>query len=74
MPGQEEDAMRNDTISGPTFGGGHDLYVSSDANAVGDSLQYGDYSYEDAGLGRHFFTGDVNFQVAEYEVFAIAHV
>jgi hypothetical protein len=76
-PGKEGKAMHNDPSYGPTFGGGLDLHVSNDANTTNTkstSFQNGNNTYEDAGLGKHFFTGSKYFQVAEYEVFAIAHV
>jgi hypothetical protein len=73
-PGKEGKAMYNTTSYGPIFGNGHDLILYNDANANTNSYQCGNNSYEDAGLGKHFFTGSQNFQVAEYEVFAIAHV
>jgi hypothetical protein len=66
--------MYNNPSHGPSFGGGCDLCVHNDANANSNSYQHGNYGYEDAGLGKHFFTGSRNFQVAEYEVFAIADV
>jgi hypothetical protein len=48
--------------------------VGKNANIITSSYQYGNNGYEDAGLGGHFFTGSRAFQVAECEVFAIAHV
>jgi hypothetical protein len=72
--GKEGTAMYANLGYGPLFGGGHDLRVVNDANTNSNSCQNGKDTYDDAGLGVHFFTGSRNFQVAEYEVFAIAHV
>jgi hypothetical protein len=72
-PGKDGTAMLDHPSFGPTFGS-HDLYVSDDANTNTGSYQQGKHTFEDAGLGAHFFTGSRAFQVAEYEVFVITNV
>ena len=55
---------------GPTFGGGHDIYISSDG-----SLSYTNFpsSYTDTlGRGNATFTGAYNFTFEDYEVWAAA--
>ena len=55
---------------GPIFGGGHDLYISSDGRS-----SYTDFpsSYTDTlGRGNATFTGAYNFTPEDYEVWAAA--
>ena len=62
---------------GPTFGGGHDLYISNDFNNNNDTYSQFPYSYEDSiGKGKSIFTGDSNnnnqkFKIKEIEVFKL---
>jgi len=56
---------------GPTFGG-HDLYVSTNANTVTNSASSFPHSYFDTtGHGNNTFTGSKNFTVKDYEVFQV---
>ena len=58
---------------GPTFGGGHDLHVSTNANTDGASYSYLGHTYQlPAGQPNAFFTGDRNFNVTDYEVFGFS--
>ena len=58
---------------GPTFGGGHDLHVSNNANTDGASYSNLGHTYQlPAGQHNAFFTGDGNFNVTDYEVFGFS--
>ena len=68
----QQNAIFCDSSCGPTFGGGHDLYISNDANTSGSSKSSLGYSYQlPTGQQRTFFTGAKNFNVTDYEVFGI---
>ena len=62
---------------GPTFGGGHDIYVPPDYNNSTESYINFPNSYQDTlGKGRSIFTGDYNnnnsnFKLKEIEVFKL---
>ena len=60
---------------GPTFGGNHDLYISSDYLNNSSSYCSLGYSYPDVlGQGYSIFSGDVNtsnFKLKELEVFKL---
>jgi len=58
---------------GPTFGGGHGLYISSNCNANTNSSSPNlSHSYSDpSGYGGTIFAGSTPFQVAEVEVFVV---
>ena len=66
-----------DDSYGPTFGGGHDLYISSGSNA--DNSSYSNlgnsYNFTSAIYGPNqalsFLAGSYNFQTSEIEVFAL---
>jgi len=65
------DAIYNETL-GPTFGGGHDICVSSDANINSRSYTNFPHSYKDSlGLGNNTFTGSRNLRASDVEVFSI---
>lgn len=67
-------AFYNHQNYGPTFGNGHDLYVSNQSNANNSSYcnMTGIYSYPNSlGLGQATFTGTHNFQTTEVEVFKL---
>ena len=61
---------------GPTFGGGHDIYVSDQANS--NSLSYSNLGYNykhplysyNTNEAKSFLAGSYNFQVSEIEVYA----
>ena len=55
---------------GPTFGGGHDLYISSDSNVNSNSKCNITHTYEcPQNTNSAFFAGQQNFNVQELEVF-----
>jgi len=57
---------------GPTFGGGHDLYVDHNCNSNANSQTNFPNSYNDTtGRGNATFTGGRNYQVSEIEVFQV---
>jgi len=57
---------------GPTFGGGHDLCISSNANSNTSSYSNLGFSYQcPPGQQNTFFTGAKNFTVTDYEVFSL---
>ena len=57
---------------GPSFGGGHDLHISGNANSNTTSYSNLGNSYQ-CPSGQHstFFTGAEKFSVADYEVFGL---
>ena len=60
------------TTHGPSFGGGHDLHISGNANSNTSSYSNLGYSYEcPSGQQSSFFTGARNFLVTDYEVFGL---
>ena len=59
---------------GPTFGEGHDLHVSNNANTGGASYSNLGHTYQlPAGQQNAFFTGTRNFNVTDYEVFGFSY-
>ena len=55
---------------GPTFGGNHDLYIATGANANSNSYSILGYTYKCPGNGNSsFLVGQRNFSVNEVEVF-----
>jgi hypothetical protein len=58
---------------GPTFGSGHDIYVSNGCNANTSSYtSFGNAYVNDTGIqGNQVLAGEYNFTVKEIEVFAI---
>ena len=59
---------------GPTFGGGHDLHISNNANISGASYSDLGHTYQlPAGQQNAFFTGTRNFNVTDYEVFGFSY-
>ena len=68
----QENAIYCDSSNGPTFGGGHDLRISHDANKVTHSKSNLGNTYQcPTGHQSTFFTGARNFIVTDYEVFGI---
>ena len=58
---------------GPTFGGGHDIHVSSDSNSNNSSYTNFPNTYTDAtGKGNNTFTRNRNFTTSDIEVFKLA--
>ena len=65
-------AMYDHSTYGPTFGGGHDLYIASDANNNNTSNSNFGHTYElPPGQTNTFLIGSKNFKVLEIEVFQI---
>ncbi len=52
----------------PTFGGGHDCYISNDCNNNQDSYN-SFHTYENTTGQQYLFTGTRNFKVDDIEVF-----
>ena len=68
----KQHAIYCDSSYGPTFGPGHDLHISNDANTTSFSESNLAYSYQlPTGQQSTFFTGAKNFNVTDYEVFGI---
>ena len=68
----QEHAIYCHSSHGPTFGGGHDLRISHDANKVTNSKSILGSTYQcPTGHISTFFTGARNFIVTDYEVFGI---
>ena len=56
---------------GPTFGGGHGIYVRSCSNSAGSYFNF-PHSYMDTtGLGSETFTGNRTFTATEIEVYKL---
>lgn len=67
----KQNAIYCNSSYGPTFGGGHDLYISGNANSNTSSYSLLN-SYEcPSGQQSTFFTGAQNFCVIDYEVFGL---
>ena len=63
-------AMGGHSCWGPTFGGGYDLYITSDGSGSATNFPY---SYTDTlGRGWATFTGARFFTAEDYEVWAAA--
>ncbi len=56
----------NGASYGPTFGGGHDLYISDQANISSSSYSNIPISYQFPGRTAVDFTGAYSFSVLEY--------
>jgi hypothetical protein len=66
-------AVYNKTSYGPTFGGGHDFYVSDLSNTNMNSYNNCPYSYQNNLISSPFYLGDSkNFQTVEVEVFQVS--
>ena len=72
ITGREQCGIYCRSDCGPVFGGGHDLYISNNANTnmtsrsrLGSTYQYPP--------GQHgtFLTGDEYFIVTDYEIFGL---
>jgi hypothetical protein len=69
IPGKEGDAIYRHSAYGPTFGGGHNLYIANAWN--GCYTSWGNYYADPTGLGSNIFTGARNFTPAEVEVWQV---
>ncbi|PFX11604.1 uncharacterized protein LOC111319474 [Stylophora pistillata] len=68
-----EHAIYCETSCGPTFGEGHDLYISGDANVNSSSFACLGNSYQcpTGQVAETFLAGSGNFTVTDYEVFEL---
>jgi len=72
VTGRQQYAIYCHSTYGPTFGGGHDLCISANANTNTSSRSRLGNSYQcPPGQQKTFFTGAMNFNVTDYEVFAL---
>jgi hypothetical protein len=63
-------AIQSHPSSGPIFGAGADLFISSECNINKDSYSNLLHSYGNPlEISAHLFTGSYSFQVEDYEVF-----
>ena len=57
---------------GPTFGGGHDIYICDQSDTTTGSYSNFPHSYSDrTGNGNATFTGNKNFQTSDIEVYKL---
>ena len=77
----DENKCRNAVYSspryGPTFGGGHDIYIANNANSrtssysnLGKTFSHPEYEY-DSNEAKSFLAGTCNFQLSEIEIYKI---
>ena len=72
IPGKEQSGIYCDNTYGPSFGWGHDLHISGNANTNTRSYSFVGFSYQcPPGQKTTFFTGAKNFTVTDYEVFGL---
>jgi hypothetical protein len=70
-------AIYCDSYFGPTFGGGHDFYISSDSNTKTSSCSYLGHTYQHPNYrfgsneAQSFLAGSYNFSSSEIEVFQV---
>ncbi len=76
----EQNALYGNSSYGPTFGGGHDFYLSANCNNNTSSYSNLGYTYSlppnttyNTNEAKSFLAGCYNFQVEEYEVFGIKY-
>lgn len=73
--GGQSNAMYCYSTYGPTFGGGHDIYICDNCNTTTSSYSNFPYSYECAEYvnngSSNYLAGAYNFKVDEIEVFAV---
>lgn len=68
----KQHAIYCSNISGPSFGGGCDLYISNLANTSNSSSSNLGHTYQlPGGYQSTFFTGARDFIVTDYEVFGV---
>lgn len=73
---QYQNSAYNGSGYGPTFGGGHDIYISNQSNTNNQSYTNCSYSFKICGLvyggtnTNQFFAGSYNFKTKEIEVYA----
>jgi len=73
--GTNKNSQYNSSGYGPTFGGGHDLYICDNSNSNTSSYTNLGYSFRFVGgiygsnEAKNFLAGSYNFQTKEIEVF-----
>ena len=74
-------AIYNNPSYGPTFGGGHDIYISNDCHLNLSSYTNFGYCYKSLDTiaygtvgAQTYLAGAYNFKVAEYEVYEITPI
>ena len=74
-------AIYNNPSYGPTFGGGHDIYISTDCNMNSNSYSNFGYCYKAIDTTQYgtqsaqsYLAGAYNFKVVEYEVYEITPI
>lgn len=74
--GTDRNSCYNSSGYGPTFGGGHDLYICDNSNSVNSSYCNSSYSYRfptmnyGSSEAQAMLAGSYNFQTTEIEVFS----
>ena len=72
-PNSTSTAVYHSSSYGPTFSGGHDIYLANSSNANNSSYTNFPHSYIDTtGKGNATFTGAKNFTASDIEVFKLA--
>ena len=69
-PDQVAYAIRCYSNYGPTFGGGHDIYICDNSNTSNSSNSYAGHTYNNVTYQE--LTGTKNFKCLEIEVFELA--
>jgi hypothetical protein len=66
-------ALYGNTAYGPTFGGGHDMFICTNANTAGSSRSNLGHSYQlPSGMDANtYLAGSSNFLLSELEVFLV---
>ena len=71
IAGEEEIGIICNSSYGPMFGGGHDLFISNNANTSHSGSSLGTTYQLPPGQQNTFFTGATFFTVTDYEVFGL---
>ena len=71
IAGKERCGILGSSNFGPIFGGGHDLYISNNANTDRSGSNLGNTYQLPPGQQNTFFTGATYFTVTDYEVFGL---
>ena len=67
--GYEQFAFYNVASYGPTFGGGHDIYIPDKSNETIGSITFGNTYTDTTGKGALTFMGNYTFLTSEIEVY-----
>ena len=71
IPGREGHGIYSNSSCGPVFGSGCDLYITNNANTSSCTSCLGTTYQYPPGKQSSFLTGDHDFFVIDYEVFAL---